>query len=95
MEPEIYWTRLDKQAAAKFQRWQTATPRGYYLNRVSERQCTLHQETCPHIGGPGAWDPRDGDVTGNAKICHGNEAGLLSWATRENVIVARCSDCLK
>ncbi len=94
MPPEVFSAADGPDAQERFQRWQAAHPTGFYLNRRSATRGVLHKVGCKHVGGAWVWDPVDGDVARNAKVCHPDAAELTRWAAGEGVTVAPCEDCL-
>lgn len=93
MDPQIFATSDDAEAPARFQRWQSANPAGYFINLKTSAYGMLHKVGCPHVGKPGEWNDAWGDVTKNPKVCHADPEVLRRWTRDRSVELEGCGDC--
>jgi hypothetical protein len=93
MRTELFDSAGNSHAAAEFQSWLDANPRGYYINLRGPSNSMLHVVGCSHLGDPRDWPAGQADLCRNPKACNADRQALIAWAQESNRKFEKCGDC--
>ena len=93
MTTKVFDSASNSNAAAGFQSWLDANPRGFYLNVTGPSHSMLHVVGCFHLGNPRDWPAGQADLCKNPKACNADRQALITWAQGEKYKFERCGDC--